>query len=186
MNAPKAEKKHVFLRSYDEISNLEKTIEVIQKSKIKNIMISILGNLEKVQPQNSKRPTDRKVCLENYFKNLLGLDTDLGFFHNAESGELFVTGFLAPIFLDKINEKTLGALSGGPYGVLRGLGIRKKRAGTYIDLLNDGEYLMLVRGNYFDIHLLEGILDKLEPIDQSKKSILNVSFKLLDKRNFGH
>ncbi len=64
------------------------------------------------------------------------------------------------MFLHEIDGKTLGAMSTGPYGIIRGLGGYKLQTETYLKLLNDGSYLLILRGYDDELNALEDILEK--------------------------
>ena len=165
MNVPKTIQKRAFLKAYEQIAQIEiaiKAIKAIKENSATEVVLSILGNFGEEHSNNPKGLANKKKYLETYFKELMGPDTDFDSFYNPETGYVFVTGFIVPMFLHRVGEKKIGGLSGGPYGILRGLGISKDRAATFLKKLNNGKYLLLVRGNRFDIQTLEGILEELE------------------------
>lgn len=162
MHVPKTEQKQVFLKAYGQIVALKKAINTIQKSGITKITVSVLGNFSEVYFYDKKGLVYKSRYIQGFFNELLGTYTEYGSFYNTETGAIFVTGFLIPMFIRQVGEKKLGALSGGPYGVLRGLGVSETKAASYVDNLSAGTYLLLARGNRSDIEHLEDILESLE------------------------
>lgn len=159
MHVSKVEQKHVFLKIYSQISNLEKAINKIKKSGFTKIMISVLGKLIQGFSADSMALGNNSKDAQSFFKELLGTDVDLDSFYNQETGHVLVTGFLVPMFVEPVGKKKLGELSGGPYGILKGLGFSKIKVMTYIKELSEGLYLLVVRGNRFEIESLEECLD---------------------------
>ena len=80
------------------------------------------------------------------------------YFYNPEIGYIFVIGPLTSIFLNDLEGKILGAISAGPYGILRGLGISSKEATAHIEALKKDGYLLIVRGYDDDLDILDNIL----------------------------
>ncbi|MFS4416441.1 hypothetical protein [Maribacter sp. 2307ULW6-5] len=159
MQVPKTEQKQALLKSYNQLSELEAALKTVNQGGTNKIMITIIGNLEDVHANDRKDLAHKKRQLQSYFKELLGTDTDFDTFCNSEIGCLFVAGFLVSMFLNPVGKKTLGELSGGIYGVFRGLGVSEAKANLNAKRLKDGKYLLLVRGKRFDIEKLK---DRLE------------------------
>ena len=162
MNVPKTTQKRAFLKAYDQIDQIENAIKAIKENSTTEVVLSILGNFGEEHSNSPKGLANKKKYLETYFKELMGTDTDFDSFYNSETGYVFVTGFIVPMFLHRVGEKKIGGLFGGPYGILRGLGISEDSATNFLKKLNDGKYLLLARGNHVDIQTLEGILEELE------------------------
>lgn len=158
MRFPKTKQKQVLVKSYTQLSALEIALKTVQEDGSNKFTISIIGNLGEVYANDPKGLAYKKKKLQSEFEVLLGTDTAFDTFYNPEMGCLFVTGFLVSLFLNPIGKKILGALTGGPYGVLRGLGVSEFSASLSIKNLNEGGYLLLVRGDSFDIEELEYIL----------------------------
>lgn len=164
MNVPKTEQKQILLKDYCQIGQIEKAIRAIQENNVTEVALSVLGTFEEEHSNNSKGLVNKNKYLRTYFKELLGVDTDFDSFYNPETGRVIVAGFLASMFVHEVGKKKLGSLSGGPYGILRGLGVSEFKAATYVKKLNDGKYLLLVRGDCFDIENVEDTLEKLAKI----------------------
>jgi len=159
MYASKTEQKQVLLKSYGKLSGLETALKLVREDSADKIAISIIGNLGDDHSNDPKRLAYKKKQLHGHFKDLLGMDIDFDAIYNPEIGCLFVTGFLVSMFINPVGKKRLGGLSGGPYGILRGLGISEAKANWGVKNLNEGSYLLLIRGDSFDVGKLEEILE---------------------------
>lgn len=155
----KSEQKQVLLKSYGQLSELETALKTVHLDDSNKSMISIIGNLGDSYTNDPKGLALEKTRLQDFFENLLGRDTAFDTFHNPEIGCLFVTGFLVSMFLNPVGKKILGALPGGPYAALRGLGISEEKANLSVKNLTVDSYLLLVRGDRFEIENLEGVLE---------------------------
>ena len=51
-------------------------------------------------------------------------------------------------------------MSSGPYGIFRGMGVSEARATTYLKILSDGKYLLIIRGFEKDLWAIEDILEE--------------------------
>ena len=161
MHVPKTEVKQVILKSYSQIAALEKAVKAIQENETAKKMVSIIGNYGDDHTNDLKGLAAKKKYLRSFFKERVGIDTEFDFFYNPAIGYLFVAGFLVATFLNPVGERTLGALSGGPYGVLRGLGVSEGKATLSVKKLYAGSYLLVVRGDRYDMENLEDILEKI-------------------------
>jgi len=158
MNVPKTEHKKTFLKLYNQISELENALIEVRKMNFNRIAISVIGNLGDNNMNTSKESELIEKELQLFFKKLLGQNTDFDTFYNPELGHLFVAGSLVATFLNPIGKSTIGVLSGGPYGILRGLGVSESEAVLSVKRLGDGTYLLVVRGDRFDIEKVENKL----------------------------
>ena len=86
-----------------------------------------------------------------YWKNMLDHTIAFDSLKNPEIGDIFIVGALTSTFLNKVDGKTLGMLSVGPYGILRGIGASESQANIYLKLLKNGRYLLIFRGNIEEI-----------------------------------
>ncbi|CAZ97987.1 hypothetical protein Q4603_03190 [Zobellia galactanivorans] len=166
MHVPKTEQKQVFLKPYDQISDLEKALKVVGQMDFDKIVISVIGNLQDDYTDNSKELTFKETQLRHFFKELLGEDTAFNTFYNPELGRLFVAGFLVSTFLDPVGNRAIGVLSGGPYGILRGLGVSEEQALACVEKLSEGATLFVARGHRFDLEKLELKLDTSVDMDK--------------------
>jgi len=152
------EHKQVLLRSYDDIYDLEAIVTLVQQSGISKLKLSILGGFKDMSSYKEEWSCDLRMYQKAYLKALLGANTDFGSFYNTETGKVIVLGFLTTSFLHLVGKKPIGELSGGPYGIIRGLGISKVEAASSVKKLNNGEYLFFARGDLYDIEALEVFL----------------------------
>ncbi len=137
--------KHVLLKAFPSIKQMNNAIKHICRLKIDGIQISVLGKLEDVDLYTNF--TNYWTELKADYKDELKLSSNFGIVSNPNIGTIFITGFLTPIFLQKINGKSIGSMTTGLYGILRGLGIEKKSVLAYSKALNKGNYLLVIRGN---------------------------------------
>ncbi|ADV50218.1 hypothetical protein I2486_14540 [Cellulophaga sp. E16_2] len=158
MNIPKPEQKQVFLKPYGQILELENALKLIHQMDFNKIAISVIGILEGNYKNNPKDLEFIEIKLTLFFKKILGQNTEFSTFYNPELGRLFVAGFLVPTFLNPVGRKAIGVLSGGPYGILRGLGVSEEQAGASVKKLIDGTFFLVARGDRLDIEKLENTL----------------------------
>jgi len=152
-NTSKSISKHFLIKSYNDLETIKAALRFIKDHQLETAEISILG---KFPVEKGFKSDIEKSILKRKFKSIweeiLGTNTLFGQFKNPSLGSLFIAGALTPIFLHKINDRLLGNLSSGPYGILRGLGISEKKSTTCIQSLNEGKYLLIIRG--FDTDLI--------------------------------
>lgn len=137
---------------YFNLSQLEKAVFEIGKY-TSAFEISVLGKVGHL-----KIDLDRELDIKNYWIAGMKDESEFGHFFNPEIGTIFIAGPLAPLFLDDMGGKSLGSMSSGPYGILRGLGINEEQAATQIKKLNQGGYLLIVRGHSLDARILNDAL----------------------------
>ncbi|EPR66340.1 hypothetical protein [Cyclobacterium qasimii] len=162
MHDPDTEHKQVLIKSFAQITELENALKAIHEIDSDKMALSIIGNLGDTNANNPKQLAEEKKQLHTFFKEFLGNETNFDTFYNPEIGYLFIVGFLVLTFLNPVGGRTIGALSGGPYGILRGLGISETEAILNVQKLHDGNYLFLARGKRLPIEKLQGILKSLE------------------------
>lgn len=168
MHVPETDQKLVLLKSYARITELEIALKAIQEIDSDKITLSIIGNLGDTNANNPMELAQEKRQLHTFFKELLGKDTNFDTFYNPEIGYLFVVGFLVFTFLNPVGGRTIGALSGGPYGILRGLGVSEAKSTLNVQKLHNGSFLFLARGKRLAIEKLEDTLVTLEKPRPSK------------------
>jgi len=154
----KIAKKRFFFKEYLQLLQLERAVKIIKKNEPSNLQISILGKFIQEYSNDQKESVNESITLEVYCKGLLGSSTDFGIFSNPEMGTIFIVGSLTSMFLHEVEEKALATMSTGPYGILRGLGASQLQTETYLKALNNGSYLLIVRGNDNKLKILEDIL----------------------------
>lgn len=141
---------------------LEKAIQAIQEYDITQLQLSVLGKLGDDCIANDKQLKTAKKDLKEYWKGSLGSTSDFGLFCNPEIGTLFIAGYLASQFLHEISGKTLGEMTSGPYGILRGIGIAEKDSFTFLKALNEHAFLLILRGYDDELDRAEALLESLE------------------------
>lgn len=154
-------KKHVVSKLYVHLNQVERAIEYIVKTDDTDTQLTMLVKLGETSNATYPFTELTNIQMETYWRNLLCKNTEIGFFQNPQIGTIFVAGALSEVFLHDINGKKLGAMSGGPYGILRGLGVEEPEAANYIKKLNEGLYLLLVRTSRFDFEGLGNPLEKI-------------------------
>ncbi len=164
MNAKtsKTSERRFFSKIFDELFQVEKVIRFIREATVSDTQMTLLFKLDQSYCTRTKEAREKNEQLKAYWKKLLGSKTNFGFFTNREIGTVFIAGPLSDLFLHDLDGKKLAELSEGPYGVLRGLGIEDTQAVDYVKKLNDGHYLLIVRGHSFDITGLEGVMNELD------------------------
>ncbi|AUC75410.1 MULTISPECIES: hypothetical protein [unclassified Olleya] len=138
--------KRVLLKSYSKFQQIEQAIQTLKVSNNTNLQISIIGKFDDNGLDDAKTLIVLEEDMETKCKALFEYPIDFGILSNPDIGSLFITGFLVSLFLQEIELKEIGAMLTGPYGILRGLGIDKDNAQTYLKALHDGDYLIIIRG----------------------------------------
>ena len=149
--------KHVFSKIYFDPSHIMETVEIVA-NEFANYELSILGKTSILHSAQNKDRINTEIAIKDHISKLTKVVMKCDYFYNPEIGYIFVTGPLTSIFLNDLEGKTLGAISAGPYGILRGLGISQKEATSHIKALKKGGYLMIVRGYDDDLDILENLL----------------------------
>ena len=155
MNASKTEQKQVFIKPYTQIPELEKAIKTIREMDFDKMVISVIGNLGEDNIAEREKWMFQEKKLKAFFKELLGMHTEFDTFYNPELGRLFVAGFLVSTFSNLIGKKAIGGLFGGPFGILRGLGISESEASLDIEKLKNGDSFLVARGDRLNIEILK-------------------------------
>ena len=155
-------RKQVLVRAFDALQELDRVVVIAQRPTQDDFQISVLGKLENEGFHDDDRILPRINEIRQHWQGKLGKKSDFGWFRNQEIGALFIAGSMAPIFMHPIDGKTLGAMSSGPYGILRGLGIGEEKVMDHINKLLKGELLLIIRGHRFDLEHLADQIDTLE------------------------
>ncbi len=158
----RTEQKHVLLKAYSHLNQIDQALKIVRIKTAGDIQISVLGKKNFTLLKRGSKPFQNKKELKNYWTQALGMKTDFGFFSNPEIGTIFIAGPLTSMFMHDIDDKKLGAMTDGPYGILRGLGIDSEQSAEYIKILSKGGYLLMVRGYDSDLNRLK---DALIPLD---------------------
>lgn len=149
--------KHVFSKIYFDPRLLMEAVEVIINGSA-DYEFSILGKTKNLLSSPNKDSVSNGIAIKTNAKEVAKLGEKFDFFFNPEIGDLFITGPLSSIFLNDLEGKYLGALSTGPFGILRGLGISKEKATDYLTALKNGGYLIIVRAYDHDLEILENLI----------------------------
>lgn len=152
--------KHVFFKAYQQLWQIEDAIKLIKEHSASKSQVSVLGKFTQKHFDSDKELEKVIKNMAAYWKRSLGNDMDFGSFYNPEIGYVFIVGSLTSMFLHKIDGKTLGAMSTGLYGILRGLGAYPFQAETYLKVLNSDDYLLIIRDFDNELELLEDVLKK--------------------------
>ena len=153
----KSTHKHVFSKIYfDSFHVLEAAEIIINESS--DYELSILGKTNILSSAQNKGQINTGIAIKDHLSKITKVVMECDYFYNPEIGYIFIIGPLTSIFLNDLEGKTLGAISAGPYGILRGLGISPKTATAHIEALKKDGYLLITRGYNNDIDALENIL----------------------------
>ncbi|MBQ0732905.1 hypothetical protein [Aquimarina celericrescens] len=148
------EEKAFYVKAYQDLCNIKKAINTIKQNIDSSTQLSVLCRV----PTEINKDTTQKL-LKAYREQLLGTSMEHGFFFNSQIGTIFIIGSLTSMFLRDMDGKVLGALSTAPYAILRGLGLEKETAQTYVNALKLGCWLLILRGFKDDLYILKGILN---------------------------
>lgn len=154
--------KKIYFKAYKQLSLLEDALKHIKEQGFTHFQISILGKVSQFYCDKESEISKDTETLKMYWGELLESTNNFGNFYNREIGNVFIAGTLAPTFLYKIDGKTLGMLSAGPYGILRGIGASETQATTQLELLNNGSYLLIFRGLANELENLKKVLKERE------------------------
>lgn len=155
----KSANKCVFSKIFFDYYQIIEVAEIIHND-FMDYELSVLGRTSKLFSAQGKDTIDNGKTIQNHVGELTALGSEFRTFFNPEIGNIFIIGPLSSIFLNDLEGKSLGALSMGPYGILRGLGISQEIAKAHLSALKKGGYLMIVRG--FDDQLKD-LKNLLEP-----------------------
>lgn len=149
--------KHVFSEIYFDPLRLMEAVEVIFNGSA-DYELSILGKTKNLLSSPNKDSISNGIAIKTNAREIAKVGKKFDFFFNPDIGDIFITGPLSSIFLNDLKGKYLGALSTGPFGILRGLGISKNKATDYLTALKNGGYLLIVRGYDYELDILEDLL----------------------------
>lgn len=150
--------KHVFSKIYFDPLELMEAVEITSKESPADYELSILGKTKNLLSTPNKDSISNGIAIKTHARWIAKMGKEFKFFFNPEIGDIFITGPLTSIFLNDLEGKYLGALSTGPFGILRGLGITRNKATDHLTALKNGGYLIIVRGYNHDLDILEKLL----------------------------
>lgn len=137
-------KKFVYLKRCKNLNDIQTAIKIVKESP-NDFQIAVLKKI--VKEYICKNSISNKVNTQhNYNTSILGHEAEYGIFDSPEVGKVFISGFLASTFLYKIDNKVLGEMSTGIYGILRGLGLEKVTVETALTDLKSSYFLLILRG----------------------------------------
>lgn len=151
--------RHIYFKAYNQLHLLEKALNNLKQQGFLGPKISILGKVDQFYHEKNMDATKDVDSLKKYWKNTFDVATPYGSLYNPEIGNIFFVGILTSIFLNKVDGKTLGMLSVGPYAILRGLGASGKQSENYLKTLKSGSYLLIVRGYDAELENYKKLLD---------------------------
>ncbi|WP_117880430.1 hypothetical protein [Aureibaculum luteum] len=155
-----AKKKHIFIKSYSQFKKLVTSIDILKNDSEINSQLSILSMFtNEASFKNKKDPIQFEKQLKEYWKKVLGSSIEFGVFKNPEIGTVYIIGSLTSLFMHEINGKALGGISVGLNGILRGLGAQETNVNTFIEMLHNGNYLLIIRGFDDDLQHLKTALE---------------------------
>ncbi len=158
----KKAQKSFYIKALDDLTQVEKVIDMIRSDIEANIELSILGKLNNDDFTNKKTLVKKRSDLRTYWGELFGKKTDIGFFSHPDIGNVYIIGPLVPMFLYDVSGKKLGALTGGTYGILRGFGIGPKETMDFLNILDKGAYLLILKGYKKTLDRIWNILNQLD------------------------
>lgn len=151
--------RQVYFKAYTELNLLENAIELFKEQRFVGPQISILGKVDQFYNDKGMEMSKDFDCLKRYWKDTFVKTAPFGSLYNPEIGNIFFVGAITSIFLNKVDGKTLGMLSVGPYGILRGIGATENQSKHYLKTLENGSYLLIVRGYEEELKNCERLLD---------------------------
>ena len=154
--------KHIYFKAYKHLSLLEDTLKFIKEKDPTDLQISILGKMAQFYRDKNISLSKEVDTIRIYWEDMLDNSTAFGSVYNPEIGNLFIVGALTPTFLNKVDGKTLGMLSVGPHGILRGIGASEIQATDCLKRLKSGEYLLILRGPEDQLENFKKILEEKE------------------------
>ena len=151
--------RQVYFKAYEDLLRLEQDLFLLRKQKHNDENISILGKASQFYVDTHILFSQDTEALKNRWKKILGYSTNLGSFINPELGNVLIIGALASSFLYAIDGKTLGMLSAGPYGILRGIGATETEVVTHLRNLYNDHYILIFRGSEMELKTFKKILE---------------------------
>ena len=146
MNSEIHNKKQTFFKAYGNLFQLEKDLRLLQEQNPIESNISVLGKTDKFYRDTNLEGSIDENAIKLYWEKVLGYSTNFGSFINPELGNVFIIGALASSFLYALDGKTLGMLSAGPFGILRGIGATKSEVDAHLKKLYNDNYVLIFRG----------------------------------------
>ena len=155
-----AEQKQIYLKAYQHLPELESALKAIKEEVPTGFQISILGKVVQFYRDKDLKTSTDTDTIKTYWETTLNKTIAFGSLYNPEIGDVFIVGALASTFLYELNGKTLGMLSVGPYGILRGIGGSAAQVTAHLKMLKDDNYLLIIRGIKKELENYKRILEE--------------------------
>ena len=155
-----SEQKQIYLKAYRHLPELESALKAIKEQVPAGFQISILGKVVQFYRDKDLKTSTETDTIKMYWEATLDNTIAFGSLSNPEIGDVFIVGALAPTFLYEVNGKTLGMLSVGPYGILRGIGASERQVTTHLKMLKEDNYLLIIRDIEAELENYKRILEE--------------------------
>ena len=138
--------KNFHIKIYTNLLEISKAIRTIAQNISADFQFSILGkfSFKNSHQENELNEVAKGIKIE--LSRSLDKPIQLGYFNNPKIGTLFIAGHLTETFLHKVDGKKLASLPVGLYGIFRGIGIELNDIDRYLKELQNGKFLLLIRG----------------------------------------
>lgn len=156
--------KKIYFKGYEHLSILENTLEYIKEKSPTGLEISILGKMAQFYRDKEIVISQEVDTIRIYWEKTLNNINEFGSIYNPEIGNIFIAGSLTSTFLNKVDGRTLGMLSVGPYGIFRGIGATEKQATECLELFKRGRYLLILRGSQDKLENIKKILKEKKKV----------------------
>ncbi len=150
-------KKLVYLKSYDNLIDIKNAIKTIQESP-NEFQISVL---KKISDESNHKNSilDKKIIQPKFWTAILENKFEHGIFDSPEMGKIFIIGSLTSLFLHKVDDRVLGEMTTGIYGILRGVGFCKNTVEIFMQNLNLLNFLLIIRGENDQLKDVQELLE---------------------------
>jgi len=152
-----SQQRTTFIKDYSDFNQIEKALFNLTHNKNFISQFSIIGKLSD-ENYPTQRFTNGRFLIEDRLKKVLDTSIHYGKVVNSKIGTLIITGFLASYFLQEVEGRTLGSLSEGPYGIIRGLGFSNEETVYFIKAVDAGHFLLLIRDYQYRLNELKKTL----------------------------
>ncbi|TXD84460.1 hypothetical protein ESY86_05175 [Subsaximicrobium wynnwilliamsii] len=156
--------KQIYFKVYQDLPQLENALKHLEEQRFLQVQVSVLGKSEQFHVDKNTAISKDTDTIKTYWESRLGNTMNFGTFYNPQTGSVFIVGSLVSTFLHKINGKSLATLSSGPYGVFRGIGASEAQATHCLKQLNDGNYVLILRGFEQELQAFDAL--SCRPIDK--------------------
>lgn len=156
--------KQIYFKVYQDLAQLGNALKLLEEPRFSQVQVSVLGKIDKFYfDKNMPIPKDTDT-IKSFWNKLLGNTINFGTFYNPQTGPVFIVGSLVSVFLHEINGTALATISSGPHGIFRGIGASEAQAIHYLEQLNTGNYILILRGFEQELQAIDTIFCR--PIDK--------------------